>query len=167
MEVSEEMRKITIEIYEDQEDGLTKVFINKGSELEHESHFRKITDVSKQVLIALADYFGYEPANILDFWDDNFDIDNLDDEDDFLESLTDEAETDEMIYHWLGMLLESVNKFDLDDLTAEEIKYEIDQVEGTISNESMWTNGDGLHEKNIEQLEEYLEMLKTMLKARK
>lgn len=81
------MRKITIEVYEHQEDGLTKVFINN----EHELHFRKITDLSKQVLIALADYFKYEPSLLLEFDDDTFDID---DDDDFLEVLADAAETE-------------------------------------------------------------------------
>ena len=133
------MRKITIEVYEHQEDGLTKVFINN----EHESHFRKITDLSKQVLIALADYFKYEPSLLLEFDDDTFDID---DDDDFLEVLADAAETEEMIAHWLEMLCEANNVDNVDDLTAKDIEYEIDQVEGTIENESMWTNGEILED---------------------
>lgn len=72
-----------------------------------------------------------------------------------------------MIAHWLEMLCEANNVDNVDDLTAKDIEYEIDQVEGTIENESMWTNGDGLHERNIEQLEEYLEILEDMLAERK
>ena len=32
-----------------------------------ESKFNKITDENKQMMIALADFLGYEPSHILDF----------------------------------------------------------------------------------------------------
>lgn len=44
-----------------------------------ESHFSKNTDVSKQMLIALANFLGYEPAEIL-FFDDGFEDENEGDE---------------------------------------------------------------------------------------
>lgn len=36
-----------------------------------ESTFNKITDESKQMMIALAEFFGYEPAELL-YFDDGF-----------------------------------------------------------------------------------------------
>ena len=41
-----------------------------------ESHFREITDADKRALVALADFFGYEPAYLLNFEEDeNFEED--------------------------------------------------------------------------------------------
>jgi len=37
-----------------------------------ESTFDKITDESMQMMIALADFLGYEPAHVLDFDDPNW-----------------------------------------------------------------------------------------------
>ena len=47
--------------------------------------------------------------------------------------------------------------------TAEEIKAEIEEVKGTISNEKLWALTDDIHYENIAILEEYLEVLKEML----
>lgn len=39
-----------------------------------ESHFGEITERDKRAFVALADFFGYEPAYLLNFEDDeNFD----------------------------------------------------------------------------------------------
>jgi Leu/Phe-tRNA-protein transferase len=41
-----------------------------------ESHFSEITDADKRAFVALADFFGYEPAYLLNFEDDeNFEED--------------------------------------------------------------------------------------------
>ena len=45
-----------------------------------ESTFSKITDESKQMMIALAEFFGYEPAEVL-YFDDGFGDEEDDDED--------------------------------------------------------------------------------------
>lgn len=47
--------------------------------------------------------------------------------------------------------------------TPEEIRAEIEEVEGTISNERLWAHTDSIHEENIAILLEYLEVLKEML----
>lgn len=59
---------------------------------------------------------------------------------------------------------------ELGNPTAEEIKAEIEEVKGAISNEYLWELGyDGEepfnpHTENIEVLKEYLEVLEEMLK---
>lgn len=57
---------------------------------------------------------------------------------------------------------------ELDNSTKEEIKTEIEEVKGTISNEHLWELGyDGQepnpHTENIMVLMEYLEVLEEML----
>lgn len=95
----------------------------------------------------------------LDIVDEEYDDDN-----DFLQDLMDEAVTEEMIECWLDQLLESTGKSSLDELTAEEIRVEIDDIEGTISNESIVLGISEFAEKNIEQYEAYLKVLEEMLK---
>ena len=41
-----------------------------------ESTFNKITDESKQMMIALAEFLGYEPACLLNFDDDDCDLED-------------------------------------------------------------------------------------------
>ena len=52
---------------------------------------------------------------------------------------------------------------ELGNPTIEEIKAEIDEVKGTISNEKLWALADDIHYENIAVLEEYLEVLEEML----
>lgn len=47
--------------------------------------------------------------------------------------------------------------------TVEELLSEIEEVEGTISNERLWAHADSIHEENIIVLLEYLEVLNEML----
>lgn len=47
--------------------------------------------------------------------------------------------------------------------TTEEIRAEIEDVEGTISNERLWAHVDSIHEENIAVLLEYLKALNEML----
>ena len=47
--------------------------------------------------------------------------------------------------------------------TPEEIRAEIEEVEGTISNERLWAHAESIHEGNIAMLLEYLKILNEML----
>lgn len=127
------------------------------------SSFNKIIYEPKQALIALANFFGYDPAGVLCF-DEGFEDD---DDNDFLQDLADGAETEEMINYWLEQLLESTGKSNVDELTAEEICVEIEDIKGTISNEEIVLGISEFAEKNIEQYEAYLEVLEEMLIKRK
>ena len=99
-----------------------------------------------------------------DFVEDYFNNDDEDDDNDFLQDLMDDAETEEMIGYWLEQLLVSFGKSNVDELTAEEISIEIDDIKGTISNESIVLGISEFAEKNIEHYEAYLEVLEEMLK---
>lgn len=72
----------------------------------------------------------------------------------------------ETVKIWLEDLLESTGKITIEELTAEEIRTEIEEVEGTISNERLWAHADSIHEENIIVLLEYLEVLNEMLKSK-
>ena len=69
----------------------------------------------------------------------------------------------EMVNIWLDDLLNDTGKEKVEDLTAEEIKAEIEEVEGAISNERLWSHADSIHEENIATLCEYLKALEEML----
>lgn len=72
--------------------------------------------------------------------------------------------TDNVILNiWLDNLLEDAGKTTLSELTAEEIRAEIEEVEGTISNERLWAHVDSIHEENIAVLLEYLKLLNEIL----
>jgi hypothetical protein len=72
----------------------------------------------------------------------------------------------EIIKIWLDGLLEETCKATPEELTAEEIRAEIEQVEGTISNERLWAHVNSIHEENIIVLLEYLDVLNEMLKSK-
>ena len=86
-----------------------------------------------------------------------------DNDNDFLQGLMDEAETEETINIWIEQLLESTGKSNVDELTAEEILVEIEDVKGTIRNEEIVLGISEFAEKNIEQYKAYLKVLKEML----
>ena len=69
----------------------------------------------------------------------------------------------ETVKIWLDYLLEETGKATPEELTAEEIRAEIKEVEGTISNERLWARTDGIHEENIAILLEYIDVLNEML----
>jgi hypothetical protein len=69
----------------------------------------------------------------------------------------------ETVQIWLDDLLETTGKATLEELTAEEIRAEIEEVQGTISNERLWAHADSIHEENIIVLLEYLDVLNEML----
>ena len=95
----------------------------------------------------------------LDVIDEEYDDDN-----DFLQDLMDDAETEETITIWLDNLLEATDKSNIEELTAEEIRAEIEEIKGTIENESIVIGISEFAEKNIAQYEAYLEVLEEMLK---
>ena len=68
---------------------------------------------------------------------------------------------------WLDNLLKTTSKTTLDDLTEQEILVEIEDVEGTISNERLWAHVDSIHEENIAVLVEYLEVLNELKRRNK
>lgn len=86
-----------------------------------------------------------------------------DDENDFLQGLMDEAETEETIKIWIEQLLDSTGKSNVDELTTEEILVEIEGVKGTIQNEEIVLGISEFAEKNIEHFEAYLKVLEEML----
>lgn len=65
------MKKITLIKCDDGAIWVTSDTDQNGTE----SHFNKITDESKQMMIALAEFLGYEPAELLNF-DDGFEDEN-------------------------------------------------------------------------------------------
>jgi hypothetical protein len=65
----------------------------------------------------------------------------------------------ETVKIWLDALLETTNKMLLEELTADEIKEEIEETKGSIRNFGIW--GD---KHSILDCEEYLEVLEEMLK---
>ena len=69
----------------------------------------------------------------------------------------------ETIQIWLDDLLESTGKTTIEELTTDEIRAEIESVEGTISNERLWAHVNSIHEVNIIGLLEYLDVLNEML----
>lgn len=84
-------------------------------------------------------------------------------EDTFIFYGYDEAETEDMIQFWFEQLLESTGKSNVDELTVEEIEAEIEDIKGTISNESIVIGVSEFAEHNIKQYEVYLEKLIEML----
>lgn len=129
------------------------------------SNFNKITYEPKQALIALAEFYGYDPAGVLCF-DEGFEDEDeeYDDDNDFLQDLMDDAETEEIIGYWLEQLVASFGKSNVDELTAKEIGIEIDDIKGTISNELIVLGISEFAEQNIKQYEAYLKVLEEMLK---
>ena len=71
--------------------------------------------------------------------------------------------SDEMINFWFDELLIKKGKTFTNQLTAEEIQEEIEEVEGTISNEKLWALTDDMHYQNIADLTAYLERLNELL----
>ena len=132
-----------------------------------QSMFSRIKSEDKRALIALAEFFGYEPTELFNFNSPSSDGDDdeiLDDDGGMNPEFIDDG--DETIEFWLDALLETTGKASIEDLTREEILYEIDQVKGCIENESIWSSEPGdIHDCNIKTNEKYLERLKEILEA--
>lgn len=140
----------------------------------------KDDDLNKKAFVALANEMDYEAIflfeemaqrldEMLDEVDDNdFDDEEeeYDDDNDFLQDLADDAETEEFIACWIDQLLEATSKPNVDELTAEEVCAEIDDIKGTISNEEIVLGISEFAEKNIARYKAYLERLEEMLKTK-
>ena len=74
-----------------------------------------------------------------------------------------------MIEEWFAELLATNNTVDADNLTETIILDEIEEIKGSIKNEKIWALGAptkssaAMHLGNIENLEEYIEFLETLL----
>lgn len=95
----------------------------------------------------------------LDVIDEEYDDDN-----DFLQDLLDDDCIEETITIWLDNLLESTGKSNIEELTAEEIRAEIEEMKGTIRNEECLLGVYEFAEGNLKQMFKYLERLEEMLK---
>lgn len=141
-------------------------------------------DLNKKAIVALANEMNYEAVFLFEEMADRLDemLDEIDDDDDgelereaeecdedddFLQGLMDEAMAEESIQIWLEQLLEATGKSNTKELTAEEIRAEIEDVKGTISNEEIVLGISEFAEENIAHYESYLEMLEEMLKTKK
>jgi hypothetical protein len=67
----------------------------------------------------------------------------------------------ETVKIWVADLFEITGKVTFEELTAEEIRAEIEEVEGTIENEKVWGN-----KHNIMDLEDYLGILNETLASK-
>ena len=150
----------------------TEVYIN--DELQHFAcpmdKENKEDDLNKKAILALADKMGYEATFLFEemadrLWEmlDEVEEEEYDDDNDFLQDLMDEAVMEETINIWIEQLLEPTGKSNVDELTAEEIRVEIDDIKGTIRNEEIVLGISEFAEENIKQFEAYLEMLEKML----
>ena len=125
------------------------------------SIFNKITYEPKQALIALAEFYGYEPAGLL-YFDEGLE----DEEEEF--NMTNEMREkrwnalpnfdNEIVKIWLDTLLDDKNKMCIEELTVEEIKAEIEESKGSIENFRILGDRHA-----IIDCEEYIEILEEML----
>lgn len=158
------MKTITITF----EDDNRTVIVTDGRHTS-ESTFNKIIDETKQAFIALADFYGYEPAHLLDFngtceyeFEDDINEDE-DDDNDFLEEIAFEAACEETIQIWIDGLLERCGKTSIEELTTDELKAEIEETEGEIDNQNIWALADDMFSDNIINLKGYKDKLETIL----
>jgi hypothetical protein len=89
-----------------------------------------------------------------------------DEDDDFLSDLANEAVIDEMCSSWIGQLLERLDKDSIEDLTIEDLRDEIEEMHGTIENESILIGVSGYAEENIEHFEAYIEYLEALIEEK-
>lgn len=78
-------------------------------------------------------------------------------------NLEDFVVSDELINIWLKERFLSKGKTSPEQLTAEEIQEEIEEMRGTISNERLWAQTDAIHWENVANLEAYISRLKKFL----
>lgn len=136
------------------------------------SAFNKIKDETKRGLIALADFYGYEPACLLDFngtCEYEFEDDCNEDDNDFLDELAFDAVCEETIQIWFEDLLERCGKTKIEELTIEELEAEIEETDGEIDNQGIWAFGDDedMFNDNITQLKAYRKELAYLLNNKK
>ena len=88
------------------------------------------------------------------------------DDNDFIQDLIDEDCIEETINIWLDNLLEATGKSNIEELTEEEIRAEIDEMRGTIRNEEAILDVYEFAEENLKQMFKYLDRLEEMLKSK-
>lgn len=167
------MKQFIIKITDD-----SKVYIN--DELQNCAYpmdkENKEDDLNKKAILALADKMGYEAIflfeemaqrldEMLDEIDDEED-EEYDDDNDFLQGLIDDDCIEETIKIWLDQLLEATGKANIEELTAEEIRAEIEEMNGTIRNEEIVLGISEFAEDNIRQMVKYIERLEEMLNSK-
>ena len=127
-------------------------------------------DLNKKALVALANEMGYEAVFLFEEMADRLAemLDEIDDDedDDFLSNLMEEAATDEFVRGWIGELLERLDKDNLDELTIEDLRDEIEEMHGTIKNESILIGVSEFAEENIKYFEAYIEYLEALIEEK-
>ena len=129
-------------------------------------------DLNKKALLALAGEMGYEAVFLFEEMADRLNemLDEIEDDerydDDFLSDLANEAAIDEFCHSQIGELLERLNKENLDELTIEDLRDEIEEVRGTIENESILIGVYEYAEENIECYEAYIEYLEALIEEK-
>ena len=159
------MKQFTVKIT----DG--NVYINDelqyfATKMDTESHE---DDLNKKALLALADAMGYEATFLFEEMVDRLYemLEEPDDEDDdFLSDLANEAVIDEMCSSWIGQLLERLDKDSIEDLTIEDLRDEIEEIHGTIENESILIGVSEFAEENIKQFKAYIEYLEALIEEK-
>jgi hypothetical protein len=106
----------------------------------------KEDDLNKKAILALANQMGYEATYLFEEMAGRIHT--------ILDEIEEEFKMNETVKIWIE---------ELGNPTKEEIKAEIEEVKGTISNEKLWALSDDIHYENIKVLEEYLEVLEDML----
>lgn len=162
------MKEFTIKITD------TEVYIN--GKLQHFAYpmdkESKEDDLNKKAFVALANEMNYEAPFLFEEMADRLDeiLDEIDEDsdedDDFLQGLMDEAAMEETINIWFDQLLESTGKSDVSELSAEELRAEIEEMKGTIRNEEILLGVSEFAKGNIEQMKGYLEKLEELLKKK-
>lgn len=163
------MKQFIIKITDD-----GKVYINE--ELQYFSTLmdeeNREDDLNKKALLALAGEMGYEAVFLFEEMADRLNemLDEIEDDewydDDFLYDLTDEAAIDEMCSSWIGELLERLDKDSIEDLTIEDLRDEIEEMHGTIENESILIGVSEFAEENIKQFKAYIEYLEALIEEK-
>ena len=97
---------------------------------------------------------------------EGFGVDEDDEDDDFLSDLADEAAIDEMCRSWIGELLERLDKDSIEDLTIKDLRDEIEEMHGTIENESILIGVSGYAKENIKQFKAYIEYLEALIEEK-
>ena len=129
-------------------------------------------DLNKKALLALAGEMGYEAVFLFEEMADRLDemLDEVEDDekydDDFLSNLANEAAIDEFCSSQTGELLDRLDKDSLDEVTIEELCDEIEEMRGTISNESILIGVSEFAEENIEHFEAYIEYLEVLIEEK-
>lgn len=125
----------------------------------------KEDDLNKKAFVALANEMDYEAQFLFEEMAYRLEemLDEVEDDNDFLQDLIDDDCIEETITIWLDNLIEATGKSSIEELTAEEIRAEIEEMKGTIRNEECLLGVYEFAEENLKQMFKYLERLEEML----